>query len=77
MPRNCEKSNEIDTFEELKEIVLNYVEDMEIIHEKRVEFAEKDLRLVQDECTAFNILRNRLLKFEDNVLPEDTFFVQA
>lgn len=46
--------------DDLKEIISDYIQRMEGVHNKRLDFAEREMQLIQAECRAFNILRQKL-----------------
>lgn len=51
----------------LKDIIDDYIKNMEKINDKRLEFAEKELRYVNEEVKLFNLFRSNLRILENAV----------
>lgn len=60
------KKPNLTPYDQLKEYITDYVKYMEKIGKERMKYAEKELKYVQNEMQAFNLLRQNITDLETN-----------
>lgn len=55
-------------FKVLREIIDNYISDVEKINDRRLALYEKEAEFATKEAIAFNILRQRLKNLEEHAI---------
>ncbi len=58
-----------DYAKELKEVIDAYVDKMEGVNHKRMHYAEAELKLIEQEARAFNLLRQQLYDMSIGIHP--------